>query len=86
MRITQEICHEMAVQYGERMLLHGEFHHANILLDHDGAYRIIDHKGVIVRIACNKAAYREAGAWNAGFPVAALSRSDATRILTSTRA
>ena len=33
--------------YPERTLLHGDFHHDNILKDHDDTYKIIDPKGVM---------------------------------------
>ncbi|MHA7967778.1 aminoglycoside phosphotransferase family protein [Paenibacillus sp. CAU 1782] len=38
---------ELSAKYNQRMLLHGDFHHDNILLSHDGSYVIIDPKGVI---------------------------------------
>ena len=33
--------------YNRDLLLHGDFHHDNILLDKGGAYKIIDPKGVV---------------------------------------
>lgn len=33
--------------YPRQMLLHGDLHHGNILLNHSGNYTIIDPKGVI---------------------------------------
>lgn len=37
----------LSAKYGKRMLLHGDFHHDNILMGSDGSYVIIDPKGVI---------------------------------------
>ncbi|WP_199613760.1 aminoglycoside phosphotransferase family protein [Paenibacillus alkalitolerans] len=47
MKKAKDICFSVASLYSQQMLLHGDFHHDNILLDHDGEYRIIDPKGVI---------------------------------------
>lgn len=41
------IAEEMFGKYPERMLLHGDLHHENILKDESGNYRIIDPKGVV---------------------------------------
>ncbi len=41
------ICAEMFEKYPERVLLHGDLHHDNILLRADGTYAMIDPKGVI---------------------------------------
>jgi len=47
MKKAQEICTSVTALYSQKMLLHGDFHHDNILLGHNGEYRIIDPKGVI---------------------------------------
>jgi len=47
MRRAQEAFGSLSAAYSKQMLLHGDFHHDNILLDEDGEYRIIDPKGVI---------------------------------------
>jgi streptomycin 6-kinase len=47
MNKAQEIYISIANKYPRQMLLHGDFHHDNILLGKDGAYIIIDPKGVI---------------------------------------
>lgn len=47
MRQAQEICHSLSRVYSQKMLLHGDFHHDNILLGKDGKYKIIDPKGVV---------------------------------------
>lgn len=47
MKKAQEVYKSVAQLYSQRMLLHGDFHHDNILLGHDGEYFIIDPKGVI---------------------------------------
>lgn len=44
---ANEICRSIAVKYPKQPLLHGDFHHDNILLGSEGKYRIIDPKGVI---------------------------------------
>lgn len=41
------VCAEMFGKYPERMLLHGDLHHDNLLLRADGRYAMIDPKGVI---------------------------------------
>ena len=46
MRRAEGICAELWVQYPQRLLLHGDLHHDNILLGTDG-YKIIDPKGVV---------------------------------------
>jgi len=46
MRRAEGICAELWVQYPQRLLLHGDLHHDNILLSADG-YKTIDPKGVI---------------------------------------
>ncbi len=47
MKKAREICLEVARRYTQKMLLHGDFHHDNILLGAGGEYRIIDPKGVV---------------------------------------
>lgn len=47
MKKAEAICTSVSNSYSQRMLLHGDFHHDNILLGHDGEYVIIDPKGVI---------------------------------------
>ncbi|MCQ6563315.1 aminoglycoside phosphotransferase family protein [Paenibacillus mendelii] len=47
MNKAKEICSSVAALYPQEMLLHGDFHHDNILLGNNGEYRIIDPKGVI---------------------------------------
>lgn len=44
---ARDICAELLKKYPERMLLHGDLHHDNILLRADGSYAVIDPKGVI---------------------------------------
>jgi len=44
---ASEICSELTLQYPQQLLLHGDFHFENILLDGEGDYRIIDPKGVL---------------------------------------
>lgn len=44
---AREVCQEMFDEYPERMLLHGDLHHDNLLISEDGTYRMIDPKGVI---------------------------------------
>lgn len=41
-----EIGKELFAKYADRVLLHGDLHHHNILLDSSGRYKIIDPKGV----------------------------------------
>jgi streptomycin 6-kinase len=47
MKKARDICISVSNLYSQKMLLHGDFHHDNILLGHDGEYKIIDPKGVI---------------------------------------
>ncbi|RXZ81061.1 aminoglycoside resistance protein [Paenibacillaceae bacterium] len=47
MKKANAICLSVSALYSQKMLLHGDFHHDNILLGQDGAYVIIDPKGVI---------------------------------------
>jgi len=47
MKKAEGICLSIAEQYAKQMLLHGDFHHDNILLGSDGRYVIIDPKGVV---------------------------------------
>jgi streptomycin 6-kinase len=47
MKKAKEICLSVSTLYSQKMLLHGDFHHDNILLGGDGGYIIIDPKGVI---------------------------------------
>lgn len=47
MKKANELCITLTERYNRKMLLHGDFHHDNILLGRDGEYRIIDPKGVI---------------------------------------
>lgn len=42
-----EIGAEMFARYPERVLLHGDLHHDNILQKEDGSYGVIDPKGVM---------------------------------------
>lgn len=44
---AREICGEMFEKYPERVLLHGDLHHDNLLLREDGTYGIIDPKSVV---------------------------------------
>jgi len=44
---AKEICLSITRSYSRRVLLHGDFHHDNILLSSNGEYIIIDPKGVI---------------------------------------
>lgn len=41
------ICAEMFEKYPDRVLLHGDLHHDNLLRRGDGSYAVIDPKGVI---------------------------------------
>lgn len=45
--LARDICAEMFTKYPERMMLHGDLHHDNILQKSDGTYAMIDPKGVI---------------------------------------
>ncbi|UVI33354.1 aminoglycoside phosphotransferase family protein [Paenibacillus spongiae] len=47
MKKAKEIYLSVSASYSQKMLLHGDFHHDNILLGRDGEYIIIDPKGVI---------------------------------------
>jgi len=47
MKKAKDICLSVSTLYSQKMLLHGDFHHDNILLGKDGEYIIIDPKGVI---------------------------------------
>lgn len=40
-------CVEMFGKYPDRVLLHGDLHHDNLLLKDDGSYAMIDPKGVV---------------------------------------
>jgi len=44
---AEEICHSLCEKYPGEMLLHGDLHHDNILLDKDNSYLAIDPKGVV---------------------------------------
>jgi len=45
--LATQICMEMFQKYPERLLLHGDLHHDNILQCAEGSYVMIDPKGVI---------------------------------------
>jgi len=47
MKKAQDICLSVSTLYTQKLLLHGDFHHDNILLGRNGEYVIIDPKGVI---------------------------------------
>ncbi|GIN71967.1 hypothetical protein J14TS2_24420 [Bacillus sp. J14TS2] len=47
MKKAREICSSLSALYSQKVLLHGDFHHDNILLGKDSEYVIIDPKGVI---------------------------------------
>lgn len=47
MKKVNDICLSVSTIYSQKKLLHGDFHHDNILLGFDGEYIIIDPKGVI---------------------------------------
>lgn len=47
MKKAENICLQISQSYNRKMLLHGDFHHDNILLNNDGEYKIIDPKGVV---------------------------------------
>ncbi|TMV46282.1 aminoglycoside resistance protein [Paenibacillus mesophilus] len=47
MKKAEEICLSVSSSYRQKMLLHGDFHHDNILLGPHGEYKLIDPKGVI---------------------------------------
>jgi len=44
---AKELCFEISKTYNRRLLLHGDLHYDNILLDKNGQYKIIDPSGVI---------------------------------------
>ncbi|MEO3946453.1 aminoglycoside phosphotransferase family protein [Gorillibacterium sp. CAU 1737] len=44
---AEELCRELSLRYSRPLLLHGDLHHDNLLLDRAGEYRIIDPKGVV---------------------------------------
>ena len=44
---AEEICHSLCEKYPGEMLLHGDLHHDNILLDKNNGYLAIDPKGVV---------------------------------------
>lgn len=44
---AEEICGKLFDKYTERMVLHGDLHHDNMLLSEEGNYKIIDAKGVL---------------------------------------
>ncbi len=47
MKKAKEICLSVSNLFSQRMLLHGDLHHDNILLGKHGEYVIIDPKGVL---------------------------------------
>ena len=47
MMLAREIGQELFGKYPDRVLLHGDLHHDNMLLAQNGDYVIIDPKGVI---------------------------------------
>lgn len=47
MKKAENICKDLFRKYPEKMLLHGDLHHYNILLNSNAGYTIIDPKGVI---------------------------------------
>ena len=47
MHVAKAIGEELFEKYPERVLLHGDLHHDNMLLNKEGKYSIIDPKGVI---------------------------------------
>jgi len=47
MQKAKDICLSLSAVYSRRMLLHGDFHHDNMLLAENGTYKIIDPKGVV---------------------------------------
>lgn len=47
MQRAYEIGEEMFAGYPERVLLHGDLHHDNILVNAEGGYSVIDPKGVL---------------------------------------
>lgn len=47
MKQAEAICLSVSGQYSRNMLLHGDLHHDNMLLEQGGQYRLIDPKGVL---------------------------------------
>ncbi|MDF2935996.1 MAG: aminoglycoside resistance protein [Paenibacillaceae bacterium] len=47
MQKAEALCRTLWIVYPRQLLLHGDLHHDNILLNESGAYRIIDPKGVV---------------------------------------
>ncbi|MDT8719175.1 aminoglycoside resistance protein [Clostridium sp. 19966] len=47
MKRAESICLQISEVYNKKMLLHGDLHHDNILLNNDGKYKIIDPKGIV---------------------------------------
>ena len=47
MQLAYSIGVELFDKYNDRVLLHGDLHHDNILMNKEGSYKIIDPKGVI---------------------------------------
>lgn len=47
MEKAKGVCLQLSSLYVKQMLLHGDFHHDNILLGNEGRYKIIDPKGVV---------------------------------------
>ena len=47
MQTAARLYETLQLRYPKRLLLHGDLHHDNILLDASGNYRVIDPKGVI---------------------------------------
>lgn len=47
MKKAKDLCLCLCNNYSQKMLLHGDFHHDNILLGKNNEYKIIDPKGVI---------------------------------------
>ncbi|MDF2543644.1 MAG: aminoglycoside resistance protein [Herbinix sp.] len=47
MKKAEDICHGINSLHAKKMLLHGDLHHDNILLQGDTQYKIIDPKGVV---------------------------------------
>lgn len=46
-RKARNICAELFEKYPERVLLHGDLHHDNLLMRADGSYAMIDPKGIV---------------------------------------
>ena len=47
MKIAESLCKQLFLQYPSVMLLHGDLHHDNILLNSNHGYTIIDPKGIL---------------------------------------